>query len=176
LNERLHRKLSDRREKTEKKAQREAKAADKASKVPQATIAPEVRESRNTLGSAVSPPFGPSTSEKESKKKGASELETTKEDQRAVDASARPVTVPEPIVEGKKKKKSRKRKERDDAIDPARDTPGPEKKRKKEQGKGKEREKLAISEPTLVEATPVRADENPKPKKRKPDEDGEGAG
>ena len=135
---------------------------------------PEVWESRNTLGSTASPPFRSSTSKKESKKKRASELETTKEDHRAVGASARPATVLEPVVE--RKKESRKRKERDGAIDlecsTAVDTPGPKKKRKKERGEGKEREKLAISEATLVEAMPVRADENTQPNKRKRTEDG----
>ena len=122
----------------------------------------------------MSPSFGPSTSKKKSKKKGASDLETTKEDRGAVDASALAVTVPEPVVE--RKKKSRKLKEREGAIDPecstSVDAPGAKKKRKKEQGKGNKREELTISEPTLVEATPVRADENTKPKKRKRDEDG----
>ena len=96
-----------------------------------------------------------------------------------MDTSARPVIVPEPVIE--EREKSKKRKERDDAIDPqgstAVDTPDLQvenKKRKKEQGKGKERQKLADSEPMPVGAMPVRADEATKPKERKRDKDGKG--
>ena len=103
-------------------------------------------------------------------------LEKVNGDNRAVYASTRPITVPEPIIE--ESKKTRKRKERDDFIDPkgptTMDTPDMQvqkKKRKKEQGKGKEREKPAINEPMPIETMPVRADE---PKKQKRDKDGNG--
>jgi hypothetical protein len=123
----------------------------------------------------MSPPLGPTKSEKESKKKDVPVPEKAKWDKKAVDAFARPVTVPDPIIE--KRKKSRKRKERDDVIDPEGSTTIPDlqvqkKKRKKEQGKGKEREKLTVSEPMPVEAIPVQADEVTKAQKQ--DKDGKG--
>ena len=92
----------------------------------------------------MSPPSGSTKNDKKSKKKDAPELEKAKWDKKAVDPSARPVTIPEPIIE---REKSRKRKERDNVMDPegstVMDTPDlqVQKRSKKEQGKGKEREK-----------------------------------
>lgn len=126
----------------------------------------------------MSPPFGSTKNDKKSKKKDAPELEKAKWDEKAVDPSGRPVTIPEPIIE--EREKSRKRKERDNVMDPegstAIDTPDlqVQKKRKKEQGMGKGREKLAVSDPMPVEAMPVRADKPTKPKKQKRDHDGKG--
>ncbi len=121
-------------------------------------------------------PLGSTRNEKKRKRKDAPELEKATWDKRAVDASTKPITVPEPIIE--ERKKSKKRKERDDVIDPegpsTMDTPDlqvQKKKRKKEQGKGKEREKPAVNEPMPIGTMPVRADE---PKKQKRDKDGKG--
>jgi pre-mRNA-splicing factor CWC22 len=79
----------------------------------------------------------------------------------------------------KSERKSKKRKERDDTMDldgstkmDTSDLQPEQKKPKKEKRREKEREKLAVTEPSPVEAMPVLADETTKPKKRKRDEDG----
>lgn len=141
----------------------------------------EVQEVRGTLGvvGVVGSPFGSANGERKGKKRGAPEIGTTRVEERAVDASAQPITTPEPVLQGRKE--SKKRRERDSATNhegpTVLDSPAPQlekKKRKKERGMGEKGEKFVVSKPSPVETMPVRADGATSPKKRKRDEDGRG--